>query len=361
VSLLAFPALRRRLWLVVLGIIALEATSAVLNFRFGSQIIPITYLYTLPVLLGGLYLGYPGGIGVPVLSAIVFHVEQRVLRHHYYEEADILFLVMLAIVGIMTARIQANRRRSRAYSRELERLAEAREELTALIVHDLRTPLSGLLMVLRLLSQEDGALLPEDHRQLLEVALATGEDMAGMIGDLLNIYAMESGALELRRASADAAEILHSAVRHVEPLAHARGLEIRTQIADGLPPLWVDEGMIRRVLENLLGNALRFSPHQGHITIRAERSGAEVVFSVADEGPGIPLSLQHKVFDKFARADEEASKHVSTGLGLTFAKLAVEAHGGRIWVDSPWPPAGAELGQGTQFSFALPLRQAPVT
>jgi signal transduction histidine kinase len=352
---------RPRFWLLVVGIIALEAISGVLDFEFGDRIIPVAYLYTLPVLLGALYLGYPGGIGVPVLSAAVFHIEQGVLSHHLYEEADILFLAMLMIVGTMTARIQADRRRSREYGRQLERLAKAREELTALIVHDLRTPLSGLLMVLQLLDQEDRALLPEAHQQLVDVALVTGEDMAGMIGDLLHLHAIESGALELRRVKADAAEVIQSAVRHVEPLARARELEIRTETAPELPALWVDEGMIRRVVTNLLGNALRFSPDRGHITIRVERSGAEAVFSVADEGPGIPLDLQRKVFEKFARADEEASKHISTGLGLTFAKLAVEAHGGRIWVDSPWPPpASAEPGRGTRFSFALPLGQLPV-
>jgi signal transduction histidine kinase len=114
--------------------------------------------------------------------------------------------------------------------------------------------------------------------------------MIGMIGDLLNVHAMESGALELAKAQVEAGEIVASAVRHVEPLARARELEIRTETAGELPALWVDEDMIQRVLANLLGNALRLSPDRGRITIRVERADAQVVFSVADEGPGIPLS-----------------------------------------------------------------------
>jgi signal transduction histidine kinase len=143
----------------------MEATSGILDFHFGDRLIPITYLYIIPVLLGGFYLGDAGGIGVPLLSAVVFHVEQTVLRHHPYEEADVIFMIALLALGTMTARLQADRRRSREYSRRLERMADSREELTALIVHDLRMPLSGLLMVLQLVAREDGALLPAGHRQ----------------------------------------------------------------------------------------------------------------------------------------------------------------------------------------------------
>jgi len=345
---------RPRLWVVVASIALLEAASAVLDFYFGDTIIPVTYLYVLPVLLAALYLGYAGGIGVPVISAVIFHIEQRLLRQRGpYEEADILFLLMLGIVGVMTARIQAGRRRAREYSRQLERLAQAREELSALIVHDLRTPLAGLLMVLRLLSTQDRSLLPDEHRQLVDVAVTTGEDMSGIIGDLLNLHAMESGALHSHKATADVRDLVQSAVRHVEPLARQRGIEIRTEIADAMPPLVVDEAMIKRVVVNLLANALRFSPDRAAVTLRAERQGAEVIVSVADQGPGIPRQLQDKVFEKFARADEHASRYISTGLGLTFAKMAVSAHGGRIWVESPWDFSGSAASPGSRFSFAL--------
>jgi len=350
----------RRIVIVLFLIVIVEAASVLLDTRYGDRIIPISYLYVLPVLLGGLYLGYAGGIGVPVFSIALYRLEQTALAHRTYGEADFLLLAILVIVGLMTARVQADRRHLRRYSLELERLGRAREELTALIVHDLRTPLAGLTMVLRLIAEQKQLALPQAYSQLVEVALATGEDMAGMIGDLLHLHAMESGALELHHGQVGAAEVVQAAVGQVEPLARQRRVRIEVGVEEGLPRLPADEVMLRRVLVNLLGNALRFSPDDGTVRVGAQRSGADLLFSVADEGPGIPEPLRERIFEKFARADEEVGKHVSSGLGLAFAKMAVEAHGGRIWVESPAPPAedGKPAG-GSRFAFSLPLIRSP--
>jgi signal transduction histidine kinase len=359
-SQFAIPGLRVRIrFLVVFIIVILEAITALLDRRFGGTI-PIDYLFILPVIVGGLFLGYAGGIGVPIVSILIFHLEQKALANRSYTEADFLQLVMFIVIGTVTARVQADRRRARGYSRRLERLSKAREELTALIAHDLRTPLAGLVNVLRLIAEKDRSLLPETHGQLVDVGIATGEDMAGMISDLLHLHAMESGALELREKETGAAEIVRAAVREVEPLARQRRVEIQANFEEGMPRLWADEVMIRRVVVNLLGNALRFSPDGARVTVRAERSGGEIVFSVADEGPGVPADLKGEIFEKFVGSDEDASKHVSAGLGLAFAKMAVQAHKGHIWVDSPLtPPQGGEPGRGSPFSFALPLTRQP--
>jgi len=347
-------SLRTRLF-VALAIVALEVVAAEVDRRFGDSL-PLNYLFILPVILGAIYMGYLGGIGVPLLSIAVFHVEQRALSHRAYEEADFLVMVILLLVGTVTAQIQADRRRLRRYSSQLEQLGKAREELAALIVHDLRTPLAGLANVLRLIAERDHALIPESHAQMLDLALATSEDMTGMINDLLNIHAMESGALALHEREVRPREIIEAAVRGVEPLARHRGISIRTELKDGLPALRADEVLVRRVLVNLLGNSLRFSPNGASIAVTAQRAGAEIVFSVSDEGPGIPADLQEKVFAKFARTDEEAGKHIAAGLGLAFAKMAVEAHAGRIWVESPLIPAADDQpGRGSRFSFSLPI------
>jgi len=350
------PRVRVRFQLIiVLIIVALEGFASLIDSHFGPTL-PTDYLYVLPVLVGGLYLGYAGGIGAPALSIVAFHVEQKALPHRAYAEGDFLLLVMLVLVGTVTARIQADRLRARQYGRQLERLNRTREELTALIVHDLRTPLAGVLNVLRLIEEENESHLPDSDRELLGLALATGEDMTGMISDLLSLHAMESGALRMYEAETKLATTIGAAVRQVEPIARQRRVQIHTDLPEGLPAIHCDEAMIRRVLVNLLGNALRFSPRDSTINIEVKRMGAEMVVSVGDEGPGIPDHLKERVFDKFASVDAEAGKHIATGLGLAFARMAVQAHGGRIWVDSPWTsPKGDQPARGSRFSFTLPL------
>jgi signal transduction histidine kinase len=335
-------------------IIAIEGLIAILDRRYG-QILPVNYFYILPVLVGGLYLGYLGGIGVPILTATLFTIVHNFLLHTTMNETEILWLLMLIILGTVTAHTQLDRREAKRSARQLERLNRAQEELTALIVHDLRTPLAGVLNVLRLTIEDDRYTLPDSHRQLLELAVATGEEMNGMIGDLLALHTIESGAMELNLESLQAEEVIQSAVRQVAPIAQQRNIEIRTNAEPGLPGFSGDAKILRRVLVNLLGNALRVSPRGSKILVTAARQEGEIAFSVADQGPGIPAKLQQTIFEKFASLDLEAGKHVSTGLGLAFVKLAVKEHGGRVVVESPWPVDGSGAEPGSRFSVILPL------
>ncbi len=348
------PLLRFPLFILFI-IMVLEGGITYLDRAYGDSL-PAAYLYVLPVILGGLFLGYAGGIGVPALSIGLFHIVEKRLPHRAYAEGDFLWLILLIVLGTITAQTRADRRRAREHSRQLENLNRARDELTALIVHDLRTPLAGVRNVLRTVAEEDRAALPPSHAELLDIALATGEDMEGMIRDLLSLHAGESGALELRDEEFAAAHSARNAARQVEPLARQRQVRIETALAEDLPALRGDEMMLQRVLVNLLGNALRFSPKESTITVQAERVGAEIIFRITDQGPGIPSHLKDRIFEKFARIDHEAGKHISTGLGLAFAKMAVEAHGGRIWVESP---ADNTASRGSRFLFTLPLRRRP--
>lgn len=349
----------RRSLLILLAIMIMEGLIAALDYRMGDTL-PAEYFYVLPVIAGGFYLGLVGGIAIPVLSILLFHVAGRVLPHREYVNGDVLWLLLLIIVGTVTARIQQDRHRARAYSQQLEKLSQAREELTALIAHDLRTPLAGILNVMRLINEEDCACLPPEHIQMIELALATGEDLNGIIGDLLSLHRMEHGVLELRETELHPGDLVEVAVRQVAPLARQRSVTITTEAEAGLPTLYGDEVPLTRVLVNLLGNALRFSPRNSTITVSAARTGAELVFCVADQGPGIPENLKEKIFDKFASIDHETGKHISTGLGLAFAKMAVEAHAGRIWTDSPALPATADKpAHGSRFYFAISLTRRP--
>jgi signal transduction histidine kinase len=232
--------------------------------------------------------------------------------------------------------------------RELEGL---RDSLTHMIVHDLRTPLTSVVTGLETL-QALGEL-DEMRQQILGIAVEGGETLLGMISDLLDISKTEDGSLKLHREPVDAAARAAQCLQQVAALAADRGLRLSAQVEEGLPPLVADREKLRRVIVNLLGNALRFTP-EGSVTLSVARDpdGAGLRFAVIDTGEGIPEEAFARIFDKFGQVESHrAGRKTSTGLGLTFCKMAVEAHGGRIWVES-------RLGEGSTFAFTIPLEHA---
>jgi PAS domain S-box-containing protein len=248
----------------------------------------------------------------------------------------------------ITARKEAEEALRKAHE-ELQALAKLRDDLTGMIVHDLRTPLTSTITGLR--TMEVMGELDEDQRGLLAMSIQGGETLVGMINDLLDISKMEDGLLQLERRRVAPADLVASACEQVAALAAERGHEVRTEIDAGLPEVEVDEDLIRRSLVNLLGNAIKFTPDGGTITVAAALAGEdpEIRFSVTDTGEGIPEESFGRIFEKFGQVEErKAGRKMSTGLGLTLCKLAVEAHGGRVWVEST-------LGQGTTFSLTLPI------
>jgi len=221
-----------------------------------------------------------------------------------------------------------------------------RDDLTHMIVHDLRTPLTSIASGLRTLKAV--ARLDDQEQALLDVAIEGGNTLLSMINDLLDISKMEAGALQLRLQKVAPAELIREACQQVELLAQQKGQTLVAEPEGDLPAVYADHDLARRALVNLLGNAVKFTPSGGAVTVSAAVAGDdEVVFSVADTGIGIPEDARERIFDKFGQIESrKTGGRSSTGLGLTLCKLAVEAHGGRIWVDS-------EPGVGSTFSFTL--------
>jgi signal transduction histidine kinase len=237
---------------------------------------------------------------------------------------------------------------ARSYA-EIRRLEDLRRELTGMIVHDLKNPLTGILTGLQTLRRL-GENQAETRRQIVDMAIGSAQSLFNMIQDILDVDRMESGRLELNREETDLGRVVQEAVTPLLPYAQQQQGQLDTSsLADR--SLWIDRELIRRVLVNLIGNAIRYAT-PGPIAISATPvdDGTAVVVSVRDEGPGIPLTDLSRIFDKYARVETEprARHKQGTGLGLAFCKLAVEAHGGRIWVDSV-------PGEGSTFSFWLPV------
>ena len=232
--------------------------------------------------------------------------------------------------------------------RRLQELEKLRDDLTHMIIHDLRTPLTSVIAGMQTLDVVGD--LNEDQREMMDIAVVGGQVLLGMINDLLDVEKLESGSMPLDYVTLSAAELVASAVGQVASLAESQRLRLVQQIAPGLSPLRGDANKLRRALVNLLGNAIKFTPSGGTITVEAGHSGADqsALFSVKDTGEGIPAEAFGRIFEKFGQvASRHGGRTMSTGLGLTFCKLAVEAHGGCIWVES-------RPGQGSAFFFTIP-------
>ena len=227
--------------------------------------------------------------------------------------------------------------------KELERL---RDDLTHMVVHDLRTPLTSIISGLQ--TAEYLGDLNADQREFFVMAVRGGHTLLGMINDLLDISKMEDGSLKLEYEPLDAGGLIAEAVRQVEPIAVKKNLRLACAPAEEPLTLTADAEKLRRTLVNLIGNATKFTPSGGSVTVSAAPDGDRIVFSVRDTGEGIPEEAFARIFEKFGQVEgRKANRKNSTGLGLTFCKMAVEAHGGHIWVES-------ELGKGSDFRFNVP-------
>lgn len=229
---------------------------------------------------------------------------------------------------------------------DLAELQTFKEALARFLVHDLNTILTGVLGSIQVLRMDDNTNLTEGQKKLVENAHRSGQELRKMIQNILDVTKMEDSQLRLKRESVPVATLFQRVMEDYQPVASMLGKKLKIRLTD--PSLMVDADldMVLRVISNLVANALRHAPRGGEITIESDITDEGWVWvSVSDTGPGIAREYQEKIFEKFFQIQRKGQ--AGAGIGLAFCKLAIEAHGGRIWVES-------EPGEGSCFKFTLP-------
>jgi len=232
---------------------------------------------------------------------------------------------------------------------ELKALNELKDHFLGMAAHDLRNPLAGIMGYSELLADELAPSLNARQAKLFDQIIKSSQFMGGLINDLLDISAIESGHLSLERLPIDIMVPITSSVDINIALASKKNMLITISSPEKLPYVFADIYRIEQVMNNLLTNAMKYAQPGTEITVRLCHENSEVIISVADQGPGIQEEEQHKLFQAFGKTSlKTTSGERSTGLGLLIVKKIVEAHEGRIWFIT-------EPGKGTEFFFALPV------
>jgi signal transduction histidine kinase len=230
---------------------------------------------------------------------------------------------------------------------ERKALDDLRNDLIAMVYHDLRSPLANIISSLDILSGLVNAEDNETIQSILAVATNSTTRIERLVNSLLDINRLESGQRIVNQNVVNLESLIAGAVKEVQPMAESRRQAVTSLVLDNLSPVWVDKDMILRVLLNLLENAAKFTPAGGKVAVDASEDDGWIIVSIEDNGPGIPILDRERIFDKFTRLRGQ-HKPGGLGIGLAFCKIAVEGHGGKIWVES-------QNNVGTTFFFTLPV------
>ena len=250
----------------------------------------------------------------------------------------------------MEQKVAARTQELAVANERLKELDHLKSDFVSHVSHELRTPLTAIKGAVDLILREVAGPLTEKQIHYLTRVRSNTQHLAGLINDLLDLAKIESGRIEVKSSRVSLSGLVHEVAESLRPVAAEKVIALEAIIREPSILVWADRDKINQVLTNLIGNAIKFTPVQGRVTVSASRNGGESVqVSVSDTGPGVPADEKEKIFAKFYRiAEVNGENSKGTGLGLAISKALVELHGGKIWVES-------EEGGGSTFSFTLPL------
>lgn len=336
--------------------LALVVIIAICDYLTGADL-SFTIFYLFPVVLITWTCGRAAGIVLSVTCALAWlgtellTISSDGLHHpllfwldapHLYSRPWIPFwnaLASLCIYLIITYILAS-----------LRALVDRQVQMTHFLVHDLRSPLTNVLSGMQTLQAIEDDRLDAESREIVGLAVTSGNRMLSMINSLLDSASLSRKHMQLECQEVTPASLIHASLAQVSLWASQNDVRLRTECPDDAPSLYADPEISTRVLVNVLGNAIKYSPGGSEVLVRiAPHDEAHLAVSVIDHGPGIPPEWADKVFDRFAQVEgRKAGALVGTGLGLAFSRLAVEAQGGKIWLES-------EVGHGTTVTFTLPI------
>jgi signal transduction histidine kinase len=261
--------------------------------------------------------------------------------------AALVLLLALRVTRFRAAQLD----QERAANDKLRQLDAVKDEFVALVSHELRTPLTSIVGYVELLLERDSGKISDEQERYLQVVARNSQRLQRLVGDLLFIARYHAGKFEIERAPIDVGALARDCVAAASPTAQASGVEL---VCAAKEPIVMsgDEMQIAQLLDNLVSNALKFTPRGGHVELRTMEEEGAIVIEVADTGTGIPKELQEHLFERFFRTPEATKQAIQgTGLGLAISRAIVEAHGGEIGVES-----GEDAG--TTFRVTFPRAAA---
>ena len=237
----------------------------------------------------------------------------------------------------------------RLHRQRLEEISQIKTNVLSMVSHDLRTPLTSIQLYARMLEEDLEAIEEQDQRKFLGVISEECTRLSRLLDDLLEVQRLEKSEIDWPMQVHDLSDTVHTIARAFEPLASSNGLTFLVNCPGKLPGAWVNTDKIAQAVNNLLSNALKFTPQGGAIHLLAKSTSTEVVIGVVDTGRGIPREKWDVIFERFVQISSDSLTSTNgVGLGLYITRQVVERHGGRMWLDS-------EVGNGTEFYIALPI------
>lgn len=329
-------------WRLLAGITVPVSTIALIGVEWWTGRVPVA-VYLLPVSLAGLAFEVWGGVGVGIAISLL-----RILLRGADGE-QLLWLFGNSFAGGLVGLLSFQSRKLAEANRELIQHKALQDSLTDFLVHDLRSPLTSIIGGLQTLVMVAGNRLSDDAREIIDLSLVGSQRMLTLVNSLLDLKKLEDGKFPLYVREFHPEDAIREAINQVSLWARQNQISVTVRLDQTLTTIRADRWLLIRVLVNLLSNAIKYTPSGGTITVTGHREDSQLRISVTDQGPGIPPDYLDKVFDKFSQIEaRKGGAAVGTGLGLTFCKLAVEAHSGRIWLESA-------VGKGTTVHLALPL------
>jgi signal transduction histidine kinase len=280
------------------------------------------------------------------------HAQQGVIEREIAldEPVNRIFKVSSSLVSDATGKPLGQVKVVHDVTKERE-LDKMKSDFISMVSHELRTPLFSIQGFIRLILDDQ---VPDDKTRtdFLTIVEEQAGHLASMVDDLLSLSRLEAGLIDLELETVQVDQVARQTILKLRSLAQNKRIALKVRVEDDVPPLMADRRWLDHVMINLVGNAIKFTPEEGHVWILIKRRSSDVVVQVIDSGVGIPQEAQKKLFSKFYQVDGSATRKASgSGLGLYIARQLVEAHGGAIWVES-------QVGKGSVFSFSLPLPES---